>query len=200
MTVTVRASTLVMSATLLMTTLTAGSATAHPYGGKPQHRDLTERVNVSSREQQANAEDENPATAIDRTGRYVAFSSAATNLVAGDTNGVTDVFVRDRKRGRTTRVSVTSGGGQGRGESGFSVAISAKGRFVAFLSNARNLAGRPNQGPDRTNVFVHDRSRHTTEQVNVATNGQPADHSASWPVAVSATGRYVAFVSAASNL
>jgi len=199
MTVTVRASTLVISAALMMT-LTAGSATAHPYGGMPHHRDITERVNVSSREQQANTEDENPATAIDRTGRYLAFSSAATNLVAGDTNGVMDVFVRDRKQGRTTRVSVSSGGSQGRAESGFSVAISAKGRFVAFLSNAGNLAGRPNQGPDRTNVFLHDRSRHTTEQVNVATNGQPADHSASWPVAVSATGRYVAFVSAASNL
>src|SRR3954454_14748195 len=199
MTVTVRGSTVAMSAALLIT-LTAGSATAEPYARRPHHGDTTERVNISSREQQANTEDENPAMAIDRTGRDVAFSSAATNLVAGDTNGVTDVFVRDRKRGRTTRVSVTSGGAQGKGESGFSVAISAGGRFVAFLSNARNLAGQPNGSPDRSNVFIHDRSRHTTEQVNVATNGEPADYSASWPVAISGTGRYVAFISAASNL
>src|SRR3954454_24931411 len=168
MTVTVRGSTVAMSAALLIT-LTSGSATADPYDRRPHHGDITERVNISSREQQANTEDENAATAIDRIGRYVAFSSAATNLVPGDTNGVMDVFVRDRKRGRTTRVSVTSGGGQGRGESGLSVAISAKGRFVAFLSNARNLAGKPRHGSDRTNVFVHDRSRHTTEQVNVGT-------------------------------
>src|SRR4051812_23120690 len=196
MRVTVRVSTTVVSAALL-TTLMVAPATATPSTEAPPARDVTERVNVSSSNRQADSGDLDAVTAIDATGRYVAFSSPATNLVAGDTDGMTDIFVRDRKRGRTTLVSVTSTGAQGNGASGFAVAISAGGRFVAFLSNARNLAGQPD---DATNVFVHDRRRHTTEQVNVATNGEPANYSASWPLSISATGRYVAFVSAASNL
>src|SRR4051812_1981823 len=199
MRVTVRVSTTVVSAALL-TTLMVAPATATPSTEAPPARDVTERVNVSSSNRQADSGDLDAVTAIDATGRYVAFSSPATNLAAGDTTGMTDIFVRDRKRGRTTLVSVTSTGAQGNGGSGFAVAISAGGRFVAFLSNARNLAGQPDDAAERTNVIVHDRRRHTTEQVNVATNGEPADYSASWPLSISATGRYVAFVSAASNL
>src|SRR2546430_3209092 len=92
-----------------------------------------------------------PAPTAD--GRFVAFHSAATILVAGDTNGTTDVFVHDRQTGTTERVSVASGGGtQGNGKSGgfFAFpALSADGPFVAFQSDATNLvAGDTNRTTD----------------------------------------------------
>jgi Tol biopolymer transport system component len=97
--------------------------------------------------------------AISDDGRFVAFSSLASNLVAGDTNGVTDVFVRDRRDGTTTRASVSSAGIEPNGSfSGTAlfqrdnitfaggVAMSADGRLVAFGSNGTNLV------PDDTNT------------------------------------------------
>lgn len=94
-------------------------------------------------------------TAISADGRYMAFASTATNLVAGDTNGVRDVFVRDVLTGQTTRVSVASDGTQAAGGGSQEASISADGRYVAFASNSANLvAGDSNQ---RMDVFVHDR-------------------------------------------
>ena len=193
-----RAATVVVSAAFLLT-LTATSVAATPTLAASHHREaLTQRVSVTNTERQAN--DSSDSTALDSTGRYVAFSSAATNLVRGDTNKVTDVFLRDRKKGTTTRVSVTSRGVQGDAESGFGVAISDGGRYVAYLTNAYNLVGQPASAPDQTNIVVRDVRKRTSEQVNVNASGEPANSSVSWPVAISASGRYVAFVSAASNL
>ena len=91
----------------------------------------------------------NPAISAD--GRYVAFESDASNLVAGDTNGYADVFVRDRKLHRTSLVSVDSAGVQGNNDS-YDPAISANSRYVAFDSNASDLvAGDSNAAAD---VFV----------------------------------------------
>src|SRR5207249_6721018 len=107
--------------------------------------------------------------ALSADGRFVAFGSDATNLVAGDTNGTTDVFVHDRQTGTTERVSVASGGGtQGNGKSGgfFAFpALSADGRFVAFQSDATNLVAGDTNGA--TDVFVHDRQTGTTEPASV---------------------------------
>ena len=75
---------------------------------------------------------------ISATGRFVAFEAPASDLVQGDRNDAVDVFLRDRKRGRTTLLSVSSEGEQGNSESSFPV-ISANGRFVAFSSLASNL-------------------------------------------------------------
>lgn len=98
---------------------------------------------------QGNSASQEPA--ISANGRFVAFWSFASNLVAGDTNGRVDVFVRDRQDGTTTRVSVSAAGVQGNGAS-YEPAISADGRFVAFHSDATNLvAGDTNGAPD---VFV----------------------------------------------
>jgi hypothetical protein len=199
MTVTTPRATTVAASAALLLTLTAAPAAATPtYDAQRHNKAVTERVSVSNTERQGNAESDSHA--LDSTGRYVAFSSVATNLVKGDTNRVSDVFLRDRKKGTTTRVSVTSRGVQGDAESGFGVAISDGGRFVAYLTNARNLVGKPASAPEQTNIVVRDVRKRTTEQVNVARNGRPADYSVSWPVAISASGRYVAFVSAASNL
>jgi Tol biopolymer transport system component len=155
----------------------------------------TERVSVARSGAQGNKDSLFPI-AISAGGRFVAFPSDASNLVPGDTNGVADVFVRDRRTGRTERVSVGQGGAQGNDIS-FAQAISADGRFVAFYSYARNLVPNDtNQSPD---VFVRDRRTRTTERVSVARNGAQAND-ASYFAAISADGRYVTFHSPAANL
>jgi Tol biopolymer transport system component len=129
-------------------------------------------------------------------GRLVAFSSAASNLVPGDTNGATDVFVHDRQAGVTERVSVASDGTEAN-ESSSGVSISPDGRYVAFLSTADNLV------PDKTtwwhDVFVHDRQAGVTERVSVASDGREANWGSEGPVSVSISG-HVAFTSQATNL
>jgi YD repeat-containing protein len=96
---------------------------------------------------------------ISEDGRYVAFSSNATNLVDNDTNGVADVFVHDRDAGTTSRVSVSSSGNQANGKSYYH-SISGNGRYVAFTSDAPNLSGR-----DGSFVFVHDLQTGATTQI-----------------------------------
>ena len=138
---------------------------------------------------------------VSADGRFVAFTSDASNLVTGDTNGQTDVFVRDRQTGKTERVSLGQGGVQGNDYS-FSNNpvpswISADGRFVAFESNATNLvAGDTNKTAD---VFVRDRKMGTTRRVSVGQGGIQADFD-SHDGSISSDGRSVAFWSAATNL
>lgn len=129
-------------------------------------------------------------------GRVAAFSSEASNLVDGDTNGVSDVFVRDRDTGTTERVSVSTLGVQGNGAS-YAHAISGDGRYVAFYSAASNLVeGDTNETWD---VFLHDRYTGVTERVSVGFDGSEANGKSLDP-AVSRDGRFVAFTSYASNL
>ena len=142
----------------------------------------------------ANASSYGPAISDD--GRYVAFSSEATNLVRGDTNFVDDVFVRDLLTNATTRVSVGNNGAQGNGNS-TDPSISADGRYVAFVSDASNLVdGDTNCSSD---VFVRDRQANTTTGVSIDSSGNQGQ-GRSYAPAISADGRYVAFVSDASNL
>lgn len=94
------------------------------------------------------------ASAISGDGRLVAFSSIATNLVHGDTNGYADIFVHDRETGRTERVSIGSDGTQPNGSSD-APAISRDGRFVAFQSQATNMGG-PG-GATLPDIHLHDR-------------------------------------------
>lgn len=77
---------------------------------------------------------------ISANGRYVVFASGADNLVSGDTNGKTDIFVKDLMTNTTTRVSTASDGTQGNNGSYFP-AISADGRYVAFDSDADMVSG-----------------------------------------------------------
>ena len=153
----------------------------------------TERVSVSSRGRQGNGGSAGPAISDD--GRFVAFDSSATNLVPGDTNGSTDVFVRDRLTGVTTRVSVAAEGTQADNVS-FGAAISADGRLVAFVSDASNLVAQPASGRQ---VYVKDRTTGGIERVSVSTAGEPAQGFTT-PPAISGDGRVVAFASGASNL
>ena len=103
----------------------------------------TSLISLSSSEVQADYGGTYPAISSD--GRYVAFRSGATNLVSGDTNGYSDIFVRDRQDGTTVRVSVTSGGVQGDWHSE-NPSISADGRFVAFELDSTNLVGSDTNG------------------------------------------------------
>jgi Tol biopolymer transport system component len=167
----------------------------------------TQRVSVSSSGAQGNNISSSPAISAD--GRFVAFVSAATNLVPGDTNAVRDIFVHDRATGTTERVSVSSSGAQSTGASGGSngatndvatiaPAISADGRFVAFESVATNLVhGDTNGQPD---VFVRDRQTATTERVSLSSKGAQANRFSSRADAISGDGRFVVFSSWASNL
>ena len=132
-------------------------------------------------------------SATSQTGRYVSFTSYATNLVAGDTNDTSDVFVLDRQTGTTTRVSVASDGTQADNLSLFSD-ISADGNVVAFVSRATNLVELDTNLND--DVFVHDRQAGTTTRVSVATGGVEARQTSGGP-AISADGRFVAFDSLA---
>ncbi len=154
----------------------------------------TSRVSVSSSGVQANAL--SGGAAISADGRYVAFRSYASNLVAGDTNIDPDVFLRDRQTGTTSRASVSNSGVQANSGSD-SAAISPDGRYVAFRSYASNLvAGDTNIDPD---VFLRDRQTGTTSRVSVSSSGTQAN-GGSYGAAISADDRYVAFASEASNL
>lgn len=111
------------------------------------------RVSVGAGNAQANGASSEPAVSAD--GRYVVFTSTATNLVGGDTNGASDVFVHDRTAGTTARVSVTGGGAQANGASRAG-AISPSGDWVAFESDATNLVSGDSNGV--TDVFAALRS------------------------------------------
>lgn len=156
----------------------------------------TNRVSVDDAGLEANGESSFPA--LDQTGRTVAFSSRATNLVSGgDVNGTRlDVFVHDRRLGVTARVDVASDGSQADGSSVLPH-LSRNGRLVSFASDATNLvAGDTNGARD---IFVHDRKTGATERVSVAGDG--SEGNASSPFALlSGNGRIVAFQSSASNL
>ncbi|MCC6630409.1 MAG: PD40 domain-containing protein [Chloroflexi bacterium] len=173
-------------AALLLAMLAADRGAAAP--------GATTRVSVGAAGGQANRNSLAPAISADS--RVVAFVSHATNLVAGDTNEVEDVFVHDRQAGTTTRVSVASGGTQANGPSG-TPAVSSDGRYVAFASLASNLVAGDTNGV--VDIFVHDRQVGTTARVSVSGAGAQANDASATP-AISGDGQVIAFVSGATNL
>jgi Tol biopolymer transport system component len=151
----------------------------------------------------ANVGAANPAISAD--GRYVAFSSGDSLLVAGDTNGSFgshDVFVYDRVAKSTDRVSVASDGTEANASHGSTApSISGDGRFVTFSSEASNLV--PGDTNSRSDIFIHDRQAGITERLSVASNGTQANGAVANGYAggsISADGRFVAFSASASNL
>ncbi|MER6998832.1 hypothetical protein [Streptomyces sp. NPDC000410] len=174
--------------TVVAALLATGSALL-PAAGQTPH---TERVSTASDGAQADLGGD--GAAISANGRVVAFTSEATNLVPGDTNGQADVFVRDLRTGRTERVSVASDGTQGDSYS-YGPSLSANGRYVAFASHAATLV--PGDDNEATDVFVHDRRTGRTERVTAG--GGPGARDSDNPV-LSADGRYVAFSSARDDL
>ncbi|HET9692750.1 MAG TPA: choice-of-anchor D domain-containing protein, partial [Steroidobacteraceae bacterium] len=144
----------------------------------------------------AQGNDASLESAVSADGRFIAFTSFASNLARNDTNGRSDVFLRDRQGGYTERVSVASDGRQANGYS-WQPCVSADGRYVAFYSTATNLV--PNDRGSQADVFVRDRQTRQTLRVSVASDGSASNGYSVQPT-LSGNGRYVAFVSDATNL
>ena len=126
----------------------------------------------------------------------MAFASIAGNLVTGDDNGATDVFVHNRDTATTTRVSVSSQGDEGDGGSNYP-SISAAGRYVAFQSTATDLV--PGDTNSAIDVFAHDRESGRTRRVSVSSTGDGGNSKSERP-SISTNGRFVTFRSDATNL
>lgn len=154
----------------------------------------TSRVSVTSTGAESNYDSFTPA--ISANGRYVAFVSGASNLVEGDGNGAEDVFLHDRRSGKTQLVSLSSEGTAGNNFSS-DLALAAKGRLVVFSSYASNLV--PGDTNGATDIFIRDLKAGTTKRISVDSSGNEGNSYSVSP-AFSANGRFVAFVSAATNL
>jgi Tol biopolymer transport system component len=154
----------------------------------------TTRVSVGTRGREADSY--SLGGRISGDGRYAAFGSAATNLVPGDTNEETDVFVHDLRTGRTARASVADSGAQLDGSS-LLVDLSDEGDEVAFDSFATNAV--PGDTNNAYDVFVRDTDDATTTRVSLAADGSEPDGGSVRP-AISGDGRRVAFESGAGNL
>jgi Tol biopolymer transport system component len=154
----------------------------------------TERTSLDSSGVEGNGD--SLSLSLSGNGRYIAFTSEATNLVANDFNASDDVFVHDRETGITTRVSVDSEGLEGNGDSEYPT-LSADGRYVAYHSVATNLVDNDNNGFE--DVFVHDRHTGITSRASVDSAENEASGDSSHP-SFSADGQRLAFQSAAPDL
>ncbi len=129
------------------------------------------RVSVDSRgreQEDATKEPFVPVSDVSDGGRFVVFDSDADTLVARDTNGAEDVFLRDVPAGTTHRVSVDAAGREGDNDSFFPT-ITPDGRFIAYESFAGNLAPRDTR---REDLFVHDRLTRLPSLVDVPASGR----------------------------
>lgn len=173
-----------------------GACTPEPTSPAP-----SPTVRVSTPDGIAFANGDSSQAAVSADGRFVAFSSKASNLVPNDTNGIEDVFVYDRLSGAVERVSVADDGSEAvsfvYGFGSNDPAISADGRYVAFFSCAHNLTA--DDDDTACDVFVRDRQLARTEKISVASDGTGGSSSSGSP-SISADGRYVAFSSLAANL
>jgi hypothetical protein len=157
---------------------------------------ITTRVSVGPEGVEANDPSFGPS--ISNDGKYLAFTSAANNLVEGDTDPgyKRDIFVRDLISGVNSIVSVDSAGNQGNSRS-FNSSISGDGRYIAFESLSNNLVLNDTNSYD--DIFVHDRTTGTTTRVSVSSEGIQGNYGSNMP-SISNDGRYVGFVSRASTL
>ena len=144
-----------------------------------------------------NSGSDDPSLSSD--GRFVAFTSAASNLVAGDLNNTNDIFVRDRQTSTTTRVSVSTAGVETVGPLNYAGStaprISADGQAVVFVSDATNLIA--TDGNNSSDIFVHDRTTAGTARVSVRSDGTESAGSYSSPAIGGAANEFVVFVTTA---
>jgi Tol biopolymer transport system component len=183
------------------------SPTSRPVDGATHKGAYTSLISVSRFGDTGDGDSFDPSLSAD--GRYVAFVSHTTDLVAGDTNGRDDIFVRDTKTGVTTRINVSPTGAQGNGIRLIpaTASIDGDGRYVAFQTDDSNLV--PGGASTCTvtepgvqpcpEIYVRDRRSGTTRLVNVSDSGVRANGPSTSPV-ISSDGRYVVFLSSASNL
>ncbi|MEG4519824.1 DUF4347 domain-containing protein, partial [Microcoleus sp. AT9_A5] len=155
---------------------------------------ITTRLSVDSAAAEGDSDSYEPSISAD--GRYVVFGSEASNLVTGDTNGTSDIFLRDTLNNTTTRLSLDSAAAEGDSES-YQPSISADGRYVVFGSYASNLVTGDTNGTD--DIFLRDTLMNTTTRLSLDPAAAEAN-SDSYEPSISADGRYVVFASDASNL
>jgi Tol biopolymer transport system component len=159
------------------------------------HAQTTALVSVSSTGVQGNGGSGVDGISISSDGRFVAFASDASNFVAGYSFGAS-IYVHDAQSAVITRVSVDSAGVQGN-TSSVRPSISSDGRYVAFDSFASNLViGDTNSSAD---VFVHDAATGATTRASVDSSGAQANSGSAW-ASISPDGRFVTFISSATNL
>jgi Tol biopolymer transport system component len=156
--------------------------------------DHTEYVSISSNGTLSNSYSGEPSVSAD--GRYVVFSSAANNLVTNDTNYHSDIFVRDLVSNITERVSISNNGEEANDDC-YNPSISGNGRYVTFNSYANNLV--LNDNNFYSDVFLHDRFLHTTIRISNS-NTEEEVNGDSLAASISSDGRYVVFMSYATNL
>lgn len=156
---------------------------------------VIEKISLSSQEHEGNAGSYLPSVSAD--GRYVAFHSAATNLVTTDTNAKDDVFLRDRTLGTTSRISVSSQGAQGNGHSSHAD-LDDSGRLITYQSLATNLVANDSNGV--SDVFVRKEGQGSgTTRVSLTGTATQGNGRAT-EAAISGNGRYISFTSEATNL
>ncbi len=155
---------------------------------------VTERITTGIGGAKASGSSISPIVSPD--GRYVWFSSAASNLTAGDTNGVVDVFVHDRLTGTTSRLDLTGATGQPLDADAYLADVSPDGRWMAFSSSATTIAVNDVNG--QFDAFLFDAQTSTVAIASPAL--APLGNGASFAATVSDDGRYVTFQSQASNL
>jgi Tol biopolymer transport system component len=136
------------------------------------------------------------APSITPDGRFVTFTTDASTLVIGDTNGTRDVFLVDRLAHTTERVSISSSWRQGDGDS-MSADMTPDGRYVVFDSDSANLV--PGDDNGIADVFLRDRRTATTERVSISLSGR-SPNGPSYLASISADARYVVFLSYATDL
>lgn len=164
----------------------------HPIAGAPTALE-TVRVSVDSSGMQSN--NASLGSAISVNGRFVVFSSSATNLVPNDNNDKVDLFLHDRRTGHTTLLVVGLSGAQANRAS-YASGFADGDRYVTFYSFASNLV--PNDTNDQPDAFIIDRYSHETTRASVSSSGEEGNGGSGG--LASADGRYVAFGSSATNL
>jgi len=152
------------------------------------------RVSTSSAGTQGNGISQNPRITSD--GRYLVFSSYASNLVAGDTNGQVDIFRKDLSTGTTINVSTSSVGAQGNGLS-INSQVTSDGRYIIFSSLASNLVAGDTNG--QSDIFIKDLTTGATNRVSVSSAGAEGNALSDNPQ-ISSDGRYIVFSSLTNNL
>ncbi|WP_380282947.1 hypothetical protein [Kitasatospora purpeofusca] len=182
-----------LAAAVLAGATAAVPAQADPAGGTPP---WARTARISTGVGGAQPDGETSPTGLSADGRWAVLGSGAANLVPGDTNEVTDVFVRDLLTGRTERVSLTASGGQA-DDSSSEGAINATGRYVVFTSAAALVPGDTNGAED---IYLRDRWTGRTERITVGDPVREEPDRGSYTPTISADGRYVAFASTRTDL
>jgi Tol biopolymer transport system component len=177
---------------VVLTALTLVGVVAPAASGQPP--DTTRLLSRALDGDPANGLSGHPS--VSDNGRVVAFTSSASDLVVGDDNGLTDIFVRDRRTDQTKRVSVDMSGGSPNAPSSMPQ-IAAKGRHVVYLSRATDLTSVNTHG--KLQAYLYDRDARTTTLVSVNAAGE-AGNDDTTQVVVNKDGSLVAFVSEATNL